>query len=86
MFELTCVVYILISALVCFFIAKHEKKNPYLWFLIGSIFGFLAIIYLIFYPSNIDPSADKRIKFLIVIFLLAFLFGLCDKYIMGIFL
>lgn len=40
------------------YLAKRQGKNPYLWFILGILFGIFGIFFLFFQPS----SAKKQAK------------------------
>lgn len=52
-------------ALICAFVAKKKSRSPYIWFLSGLLFSFLALIAVLILPSltssqdnNLEPSEN----------------------------
>lgn len=40
------------------YLAKQRKKDPFLWFFIGSFFGLLGVLYLYFFAKS--PKKDPE--------------------------
>ena len=51
---------ILLSAVLCLIISKHENRNTTRWFWYGIFFGIYAVIYLVFYTKDNDQDKIKK--------------------------
>jgi hypothetical protein len=57
--HIVLVLTLVVSGILCHYLAKYKKRSPVFWGTMGAVFGPFAVIYLITLKSN-SKSEDKQ--------------------------